>query len=250
VLVKTLPSPEASDATYQTIDSDCRETHLSMRSGLAFPEMAEVVLISLFRRAGPLPACGGGNQFRGFTRGLNEAHLSAEEKTPDASSRIPIPHELAQRTSCAVSAPRPGTQTTYRLVSSNALRGHSLFRRITSRGFRQGSRGTVVFWESNGLDYNRYGIAVRKAVGNAVRRNLIRRWAREFLRSSEGTLRSGVDMVILVNRNECLGSYSEFTDLLSHVFDMSYLNSRQPDQSSQSSQPDSAAAGRHRDTAD
>lgn len=135
-------------------------------------------------------------------------------------------------------------------MSQNALRGHSLFRRITSRGFRQGSRGTVVFWERNGLDYNRYGIAVRKAVGNAVRRNRIRRWAREFLRGSEEMLRTGIDMVILVNRNECLGSYGEFTDLLSHVFDLSYLYSEQPDQSSQSSQLDSAPAGRHFDSAD
>ena len=135
-------------------------------------------------------------------------------------------------------------------MSLTALRGNSQFRRITSRGFRQASRGTVVFWENNDLDYNRYGIAVRKAVGNAVRRNRIRRWAREYLRSSEGRLRSGVDIVILVNRNESVGSYSEFTDLLSHVFDLSYLSSNQPEPADQPPRPDFASARHTDDPAD
>lgn len=109
----------------------------------------------------------------------------------------------------------------------HALRGQALFRRIISSGFRQGSRGTVVFWEHNGLEFNRYGIAIRKAVGNAVRRNRIRRWTREYLRSRESELRTGVDVVILVNRDECAGSYEDFTDHLTHVFDLSYLRSSQ-----------------------
>jgi len=135
-------------------------------------------------------------------------------------------------------------------VGLNALRGHSQFRRITSRGFRQGSRGTVVFWEDNGLEFNRYGIAVRKAVGNAVRRNRIRRWTREYLRNSEDKLRTGVDIVILVNRDECAGSYGDFTDLLSHVFDLSYLSSSQPAPAKQSRRSASASASRTDDTAD
>ncbi|MCB1217267.1 ribonuclease P protein component [bacterium] len=113
-------------------------------------------------------------------------------------------------------------------MSLCALRGRNLFRRILTSGFRKGSRGVVVYWQHNGLQHNRYGIAVRKAVGVAVRRNRIRRWTREYLRECQPGLVNGVDMVILVNRDECLGSYKEYTDHLSHVFDLSYLASSRP----------------------
>ncbi len=138
-------------------------------------------------------------------------------------------------------------------MSLVALRGRPLFRRITTTGFRQASRGTVVFWVENDLEHNRFGIAVRKAVGNAVRRNRIRRWAREYLRNSESKLRSGVDVVILVSREECVGSYEEFTDHLSHVFDLSYLRSsetRKPGQPRQSGSSDRSPARRPHDPGD
>ncbi|MCB1186533.1 ribonuclease P protein component [bacterium] len=109
-----------------------------------------------------------------------------------------------------------------------ALRGRNLFRRILSSGYRRGSRGVVVYWQHNGLEHNRYGIAVRRTVGGAVRRNRIRRWTREYLRDGRHGLVSGVDIVILVNRDERLGNYKEYTDHLSHVLDLSYLTSSQP----------------------
>ncbi len=66
--------------------------------------------------------------------------------------------------------------------------------------YRQGRRKTsaqfAVFYRSNGLGIARFGISLKRSLGNAVRRNRIRRRTREILRiHCQGTA-PGWDIVI------------------------------------------------------
>lgn len=58
----------------------------------------------------------------------------------------------------------------------------------------------VVFARPNGLARDRFGMSVKKAVGNAVLRNRIRRRVREVLRLHREEMAPGWDMVIHASR--------------------------------------------------
>ncbi len=58
------------------------------------------------------------------------------------------------------------------------------------------SRQFAVFYRVNNLERSRFGISVKKALGNAVVRNRIRRRVREILRVNRSEIPSGWDMVI------------------------------------------------------
>ena len=53
---------------------------------------------------------------------------------------------------------------------------------VYREGRRRSSREFTVFLRPNGLDISRFGWSIKKALGNAVRRNRIRRRLREILR--------------------------------------------------------------------
>jgi ribonuclease P protein component len=66
--------------------------------------------------------------------------------------------------------------------------------------YRQGQRRAcppfVVFYRRNGLDFSRFGMSVRKALGGAVVRNRLRRRVREVLRKHREEIFAGWDIVI------------------------------------------------------
>jgi ribonuclease P protein component len=66
--------------------------------------------------------------------------------------------------------------------------------------YREGQRRAcplfVVFFRPNGLDCNRFGMSVRKALGGAVVRNRVRRRIREILRQHRQEIASGWDIVM------------------------------------------------------
>lgn len=64
----------------------------------------------------------------------------------------------------------------------------------------------------NGLPNNRYGFIVTRRVGNAIRRNRVRRRIREAVRAAHPGLSAGYDLV-WVARNECVkATYNEIGD--------------------------------------
>ncbi|HKN62282.1 MAG TPA: ribonuclease P protein component [Candidatus Acidoferrales bacterium] len=67
---------------------------------------------------------------------------------------------------------------------------------VYSEGRRRTSRELTVFLRPNGLEVSRFGWSIKKALGNAVRRNRIRRRLREILRLHRGEIAQGWDIVI------------------------------------------------------
>jgi ribonuclease P protein component len=54
----------------------------------------------------------------------------------------------------------------------------------------------VVFYRANGGPRSRFGISVKKALGDAVARNRIRRRIREIVRRNSSEISAGWDIVI------------------------------------------------------
>ena len=48
----------------------------------------------------------------------------------------------------------------------------------------------------NQLEHCRFGISVSKKFGQAVERNLLKRWIREAIRKNKTLIRSGLDIII------------------------------------------------------
>lgn len=57
-----------------------------------------------------------------------------------------------------------------------------------------------VLFKENGLIITRLGITVNKRIGNAARRNRIKRLIREFFRLNKDKFQKGYDVIIIANR--------------------------------------------------
>ncbi|MDQ7025967.1 MAG: ribonuclease P protein component [Anaerolineae bacterium] len=72
------------------------------------------------------------------------------------------------------------------------------FQRLRQQG-QVNRHPTMVFsFALNDLDHNRYGFITPKRLGNAVKRNRIRRQVREAVRLLHPRLKQGYDIVIIV----------------------------------------------------
>jgi len=75
----------------------------------------------------------------------------------------------------------------------------------------------------NGLNVNRLGITVSKKVGNAVKRNRIRRHIYEAFRLIEADLKSGYDFVIVAKCSAVGADFSHYLDDMRKFFSKSGL---------------------------
>ncbi len=79
-------------------------------------------------------------------------------------------------------------------------------------GRRRTSREFTAFLRPNGLDLSRFGWSVKKALGNAVRRNRIRRRLREILRLHRQEIAPGWDIVIHPRSSAATANFSPLAD--------------------------------------
>lgn len=87
---------------------------------------------------------------------------------------------------------------------------------VYREGRRRSSRNLAIFLRPNGLDFSRFGWSVKKATGNAVRRNRIRRRLREIVRLHREEIAVGWDVVIQPRSSAATAEFSALTqDLLS-----------------------------------
>jgi len=67
---------------------------------------------------------------------------------------------------------------------------------VYREGRRRSSREFTIFVRPNGLEVSRFGWSIKKALGNAVRRNRIRRRLREIFRLHRRKIATGWDIVV------------------------------------------------------
>jgi ribonuclease P protein component len=81
---------------------------------------------------------------------------------------------------------------------------------VYRKGYAYVSALVVMKILQNGFDYNRYGLSVSKAVGNAVKRNRVKRQLKEICRSQE--LSTGWDIVLIARRVASTARYNQLRD--------------------------------------
>jgi ribonuclease P protein component len=82
------------------------------------------------------------------------------------------------------------------------LRRPSDFRRVYDRRRSVSDGWLIVYGCENGLPYLRVGFSVSRKVGNAVRRNRLRRLYREAFRLARSQMPTGLDLVLIPRRND------------------------------------------------
>ena len=74
------------------------------------------------------------------------------------------------------------------------------FVNLNRLGKRYRTEHFSVIFQENGLDFSRLGITVSKKIGNAVKRNKVKRRIREFFRLNKSCFPKGYDIVIVPNK--------------------------------------------------
>jgi ribonuclease P protein component len=83
---------------------------------------------------------------------------------------------------------------------------------VYKEGRRRTSREFTIFLRPNGLDNSRFGWSIKKALGNAVRRNRIRRRLREILRLHRQEITPGWDIVIHPRSSAAAAKFSTLAE--------------------------------------
>jgi ribonuclease P protein component len=83
------------------------------------------------------------------------------------------------------------------IARSLRLRDPREFQRVRKRGRSWTTPYLVLVLLANKRTHNRYGFAVGRRVGNAVRRNQVKRWMREAVRRRHPQLRQGFDLILI-----------------------------------------------------
>jgi ribonuclease P protein component len=80
------------------------------------------------------------------------------------------------------------------------VRTDKRFQEIRRQGRSYANHLLVLCALPNGLSYSRFGFAVNSRLGNAVRRNLIKRRLREIVRLQQDKLQPGWDVVLIARQ--------------------------------------------------
>lgn len=112
-----------------------------------------------------------------------------------------------------MSSGRPKGQA--KLKYTVSLKENRQFRRLYAKGKSVVSPYLVLYYRRNGSGQNQLGITVSGKLGNAVKRNKIRRRLREMYRINEDRLSPGYSL-ILVARGRAVGA--SYRDLQKYFF--------------------------------
>jgi ribonuclease P protein component len=77
----------------------------------------------------------------------------------------------------------------------------------------------VILYQGNGLPTARFGLTVSRKVGNAVRRNRVKRWLREAVRRRHQGRFDGLDVVFIARRGAPEVGYHALVEQVDQAFD-------------------------------
>jgi len=94
------------------------------------------------------------------------------------------------------------------------------FREVFLKGNKKLGKYVILYVLPVNQDNNRVGIITKKNIGNAVKRNKIKRILREIWRNKCNKLISGCDVVILARKNISNARFSEIEAELIKLIDL------------------------------
>ncbi len=101
----------------------------------------------------------------------------------------------------------------FSLTSNERIRKSAEFERAFKKGKRRTVGPLLIYTVDSEFPHPRIGFSIPKRVGNAVKRNKIRRRCREAFRLMKSTLPSNLDIVLSVRPHEVL-SVEEYQELI------------------------------------
>lgn len=104
-----------------------------------------------------------------------------------------------------------------KMDNTESLKKNEQFREIYSTGKSFANKYLIMYLKKNEFNYNRIGISVSKKVGNSVVRHRITRLIRESYRLSEGSILSGLDIIVVARVGAKGKDYSEIKSALLHL---------------------------------
>ena len=90
-----------------------------------------------------------------------------------------------------------------------SLKQNHEFRRLYNRGNSAVSPYFAIYCRKTGRDYSRLGITTGVKLGNAVKRNFVRRRIRALYRTNEAGLQPGYDIVVVARVRAAHSRYRE-----------------------------------------
>jgi len=100
-----------------------------------------------------------------------------------------------------------------------SLKKNRDFRRLFSRGKSKVSRPLVLYVLRNPSGCSRLGVSVGVKLGNAVKRNKVRRRIREAYRINEASFRPGYDIVVVARTRAMFSDFAEISAALLSLAD-------------------------------
>jgi ribonuclease P protein component len=94
-------------------------------------------------------------------------------------------------------------------TKDDRLRKRTDFLRVQRAGVKASSRSFLLFARRNRAGRGRLGITVSKRVGNAVRRNRLKRLVREVYRLNRESFPQAQDVVVVAKKSAGVDSYED-----------------------------------------
>lgn len=91
------------------------------------------------------------------------------------------------------------------------------FVNLNRQGKRFHTRHFIVIVKETETGINRLGITVSKKIGNAVKRNRVKRLVREFFRLNKHYISTDCDIVIIGKKNSFLLNYTDTKEELGEI---------------------------------